>query len=46
MADEFDGQGGSYVVNKKGKRELKERTAPPQTPIEPETPAENEQGDK
>lgn len=39
MADEFDGLGGSYVVDPKtGKRTLVERTG--ETPADPVAPAE------
>ncbi len=39
MTDEFEGQGGSYVLDKKtGRRKLVERTEVPAV-VSPETPA-------
>lgn len=37
MQDEFEGQGGSYIVDKKGRRQLVERTQ--DAPVSPADPA-------
>lgn len=37
--DEHEGHGGSYVVDKGGRRKLVERTAPPVEQPQPQAPA-------